>query len=362
MNIAPEKHYNLGFFNLARGLGMILILAGHSFVPFITPSIPTAASTLFSGAGSVIGAGVMAMFFMISGFGFYTRSAKKCISTQNKLLLIPYLQVIFLLFLARMGIALIRGRSLVTTAVDLLLTYPLGLNAENSSALFGAPVKSVTILWFILALYGGWILYNGISRLKNVFVRRALVISSVIASWVLTLIGKAWPLCLPMAMLACGYLAVGHTIKQRNLLAQKIPFIAWIVMIGITAASCVFGFVDIGAGVWKMGLLDVLSTFCIGIMLLRGYARFMHLSLRNPLIHTLERIGNRSIWILFLHAMEKTVLPWSRLSMLLPNSPLLCALLCLAIRGFLIWCAYKIFSRLHRYIRNNRKPKYRTNP
>ena len=362
MSIAPAKHHNLGYFNLARGIGMILILTGHSFVPFIQASTVSDTTTMFAGAGSVIGGGIMAMFFMISGFGFYSRSPKRCFATQNKLLLIPYFQVSFLMILARLALTVVKGRPLLPTAWDLLLTYPIGLNAEHSSALFGEPVKSVTILWFILALYGGWILYNGICRLRNRYVRRTLVLTAITASWLLTLISKAWPMCLPMALLACGYLAVGHAVKERNLLENKIPLWNWIVLAGIILVSCAFGFVDIGAGIWGLGIWDVLSTFCIGFILLRGYSYFMHLSLQRPLIHTLERIGNRSIWILFLHAMEKSILPWYRLNSLLPNAPMVCALLCLVIRSVMIFVAYRILNRMHRQMRTNRKPKVRIDP
>lgn len=362
MSIAPDKHHNLGYFNLARGLGMILILAGHSFVPFLHISPVSGSPAPFSGAGSVLGAGVMAMFFLISGFGFYTRSPRKCLSTQNKLLLFPYYQVALILIAVRLVLTFLRGRNILQTAADLLLTYPLGLNAENSSALFGEPVKSVTILWFILALYGGWVIYNAICRIKDQRRQRLLVLGCVVVSWALTLISKAWPMCLPMALLACGYLDAGHTIKQKNLLFQPLSWKAWAAMAAVITISSAFGYVDIGAGIWKMGLIDVASTFCIGFILLRAYSRFMQLELRHPLIHILERIGNRSVWIVFLHAMEKSVLPWYRLQSLLPDASILCALICLIARSLLIWAAYRIFTRLQRILRTKKKARVRIDP
>ena len=63
-----ERYTNLGYFNTARGLGMLLILFGHSLSPFF--DAPDQTQVIFSGAGSLLGAGIMALFFMISGFGF----------------------------------------------------------------------------------------------------------------------------------------------------------------------------------------------------------------------------------------------------------------------------------------------------
>lgn len=354
---SPEKINSLGYFNLARGLGMILILAGHSFVPFLGGNNVTGEPFLFSGLGSVLGGGIMAMFFMISGFGFYTRSPKKCIATQNKLLLKPYYMLAGTLITARTMLAIVKGRPLLATLKELLLTYPIALNAENANALLGEPIKSISILWFIIALYLGWVLYNGIRRIKSRTVQKRLVITSVIASWLLTLMNKAWPFCIPMALLAVGYLAAGHTIKEKDLLFQKLPRKAWAAMVTVTLISCAFGIVDIGAGIWRLGLIDVAATFCVGYMLLWAYARFMELNLKNALISRLERIGNRSIFIVFIHAFEKSLFPWYRLNQIFPNDPIISTVICFLGRSLMIWMAYRMYSFYNRNHRRKKKKK-----
>ena len=71
-----NKTMGLGYFNLARGLGMVLILLGHSMNLYLPPE---GYRNPGLGTGTVIGGGIMAAFFMISGFGFYKRSPKKYI-------------------------------------------------------------------------------------------------------------------------------------------------------------------------------------------------------------------------------------------------------------------------------------------
>lgn len=357
MRNAPEKYNSLGYFNLARGLGILLILVGHSLVPFLKYEAPSAETTLFAGAGSVLGGGVMAMFFMISGFGFYSRSPRKCMSIQTKLLLKPYYLLALCFLTARSLLTLIRHRPFFETMKEFLITYLLGLNAENISALAGEPIKSVTIMWFILALFGAWVIYNSISRLKRARLKTCLVTACVVLSWVLTLFSKAWPFCLPMALLAVGYLSAGYYVKQHHLLNAKLPAWLWLLMLLVIVVSCALGRVDIGAAVWGMGLIDVTATFCIGFCLLRVYARYMELEQHGPVIQMLERIGNRSIWIVFIHAFEKTLFPWYALRNFFPDFPWLCTIICLVCRCLLIRGLYMLLSRLDRYLRNNRKKK-----
>ena len=356
MTNRPAKYNNLGYFNLARGIGIMMILLGHSIVPFLTAS-GSGTGGLFSGAGSVLGGGVMAMFFLISGFGFYTRSPKKCFKTQARLLLYPYFQVAGMLIFARMVLSLVRGRNPLTELLNLLLTLPLCVNAENADALFGAPLKSVTILWFILALFGGWVIYNGICRIRDEKKQNLLLLLCLVASWALTLISKAWPLCLPMALLAACYLAAGFTVKRKNLLVEKLPVKAWVFMGVIITASCAFGAVDIGAGIWKLGLVDVAATFCIGFLLLRAYACFMDLEIHNRVIHLVERIGNQSIWIVFFHAIEKSLFPWYRLKDFI-DLPWLCILICFTCRSLMIRTAYRVQKHLTAIYRTHRKKKF----
>ena len=69
---------------------MMLIVLGHSMNP-VLPKVRS--SYPFQGAGTVLGGGIIAAFFMISGFGFYKRTPKKCFKIQKKILLKPYAMV-----------------------------------------------------------------------------------------------------------------------------------------------------------------------------------------------------------------------------------------------------------------------------
>lgn len=340
MTREPENYMSLGSFHLARGLGIVLILIGHSITPFFPKAAPTDA--LFAGAGSVLGGGIMAAFFMISGFGFYTRSPKKCLSIQTKLLLKPYLYTAGAILLTKLVLALVMGRPFGQHGGELVLTYLLGLNAEGGGSLGSVPIESVSILWFILALFEGWVLYNGICRLRSARLRTLLVIGCVVLSELLTRICKVWPFCLPMGLLCVGYLAVGHQIRQGDWLSRKLPVWRWVAIIAVIGACFAFGGVNMVACRWELGLLDVAGSFCVGFLLLRLYRRVLELGLHGPVTRLLETVGFYSIWFVFLHGYEKVIFPWHWLTTLLPGA--VCVAVCFAARCFLMYILFRLLA------------------
>ena len=342
----------LGYFHLARGIGMVLILLGHSMTPFFPAQ--TVGDGVFAGAGSVLGGGIMAMFFLISGFGFYSRSMRKCWNTQWKLLLKPYWITAGAILATKVVLAVVKQRPFADHGGDLVLTYLLGMNAEGGGTFLGMGVDSVSIMWFVLALFGGWLLYNGISRLKSGKLRQFLVAGAVVLGWALTLISDVWPWCLPMALLAAGYLAAGDILRRRGWLTGKLPRWSWCVLIAVSVCCFAFGGVNMVACRWKLGLLDVAGSFCVGFLLLRGYHWLMKWNWQCKPVHLLESVGLNSLWIVFLHGYEKMIFPWYRLGDLLPGQPVLCTVLCFALRCGVICVLLRLMQWVRRKMQKKR--------
>ena len=348
----PIKCGGLGYFNLARGLGMVLIIVGHSINRVRNMQM---SAGIFGGAGTILGGGIIAAFFMISGFGFYCRKPRKCFNIQKKLLLRPYFCVAAAVLITKFILAVIKKRSFFNHGGEMILTYMLGLNGEGGGSIGGIPIDSVSILWFILALFVGWMIYNGCMLLQSEWLRNIIVIFCVILSYILTLISKVWPFCFPMGLLAVGYLAIGDYIRKKQLLEKKIPWWTWIGILMIVFACAAFGNVNIVVGVWKLGLLDVLGSFCSGFILLQLYARFMKLNLNNRIIGLLEEIGFNSIWIVCLHAYEKIIFPWYRIYEMFPNEPWLAIILCFLSRCAVMYLMYRIVVVVRRIIKKTRR-------
>ena len=348
----PRKEESLGYFNLARGIGMIIILFGHSVTPFLI--VPEKAF-LFSGWGSVLGGGILAMFFMISGFGFYKRSPKKCLSIQAKLLLRPYCIVAVLVLITKIILAFVEQRSFWEHGGEMILTYLLGLNAEGGGELHGITIETISIFWFILALFGAWNIYNAIMQLKSEKIQNCLIIGCVVLSYLLSLISKLWPFCIPMALMAVGYLAVGNFIRKHHLMTEKLPVWCWVAILTVTLISAAFGEVNIVSCVWRLGLIDVAGSFCMGFLLLRLYARVMKRDWHGRIVGFLEEIGFNSIWIVCIHAYEKITFPWYRLPIDYPDHLLLGAIFCLVGRCVVMYVLYQLVVTVSRKWKKKKK-------
>ncbi len=348
MHQTSQNQYGLGFFNLFRGAGLLWVIAGHSLALFSTQSSILSDLPVFSHAGRVLGGGIMVMFFMISGFYFFRRSPKKCLTMQARLLLKPYAVTALATVIGRWVYFTAGHRATWRNTASMVLTYALGLNATHGETLLGLPVYTISIFWFVLALFGGWVLFNLIQQIPHKGLRTLCVVLCVIVGWLLTEISKVWILALPMALLAVGYIAAGCEIKQQDWLSRPLPWYVWVAISAFSLLSLAFGDVDIAACVWKMGLLDIVGSFCVGFLMLRLYFRIMQHNFTGRLVRLLERIGVNSVWIICIHAFEKTLLPWKDLAKLLPDLPLLCGILCLLGRCLLIYLIFKLLRHFGR--------------
>lgn len=356
MGKRPHKQYSLGYFNLLRGLGTLFVIVGHSAALFVAAKELPLTLPVFRGAGRVLGAGVMSMFFMISGFYYYRRTPARCIKSQAKILLKPYYLTGLAIFVVKALTALIKGQPFMEYGAGLAFTFLLGLNAPYGTEFAGMNLMTVSIFWFVLALFGGWIIYNFIRWIPDKQIRGLYILLCILVSWVLTEVSKVWPYAFPMALLAVGYLCAGNQIRKRNLLRRRLPTFAWIVMWIIVLTSMAFGNVDIAACVWEMGLLDVLATFCLGFMVMRLYSSLTKRRLKGAFVRMMENVGLNSIWILCLHAFEKAVIPWDRLKTIFPDQPQLCTAVCFFGRCLVIFVLYMAIFRIRKLIRRRRRP------
>ncbi len=384
MNKTKRAVSQLGFFNLARGCGILFVLLGHSiniFLPQLaaantatitavhaaanaTTGIAASAATNAAAAnpviGSVIGGGVMAMFFFISGYGFFDRKIKKCISIQCKLLLKPYAVTAACILAAKALLAMIRQRSFLENGGEYILTFLLGLNAEGGGTFLGFPVESVSIFWFVLSLMNGWIVLNAIRRLKNKKLQKVLIAACLLGGYALTYIRSVWPFCLPTSLMTVAYLAFGKWMKENAMEEKKLSGIESLDLILPAAISFFAGNVDMIKGTWGLGLIDVYSTFAIGFLLVRLFVRIGKMNLKGKVITWIEAAGFNSIWIICIHAFEKIVFPWYRLGYVFAEHPVIGIAVCMILRCLLIFAIYQAVMKLRRIRWKSKKKKQTT--
>lgn len=356
----------IGYFNLMRGVAMALILLGHSVnQTFTTPYLAQTmhlSTRPFSGASTVFGGGLMGMLFLVSGYGFFKRSPKKCWKIQKRMLLYPYFVTAIFVLAVKAILAVLERRPFMEHGGEYILTYLLGLNWERGGRLFGIPVQSVNIFWFVLALFIGWNLFNLICQKKDETLRFGLVLLTVLAGTVLNRISPVWPYCFSIGCMATGFIYIGNWMRESKWLTQKLFIWEWGILLTISGVCLTFGTVSAVDGIWKLGIIDWLGSACLGMLFFRAYAAVMDVIPQNGFVIFLEKVGQRTMWVLCIHAFEKIIVPWYRIGMigtyLFPEQSAviqLCeGLAIFVLRVCLIFVLYKICSRSWRKIRSLR--------
>lgn len=333
----------IGFFDFARGVGILSVLISHSVSLFYAIAVT---DSIGWNCYASLGAGVMAMFFLISGLGFQARGSRRCIRSQIRLYLPPYLITALCVIGAKAGLCILKWRPFKDYGAEFLFSYLLALNRGFQGTILGLPVNNVAMLWFLWALGGGWCIYNAICLVKDRRLRPALVSLCVLISFGMIHLSRVWPYALPQMLQAVGFLWMGHEIRERKLLDKVLP--VWIyplcmIPVFITA---LWGGVDIFTCSWKLGIWDYLSVCIMGFFLLRFFAWFGELEVNGRVYDWVSGVGTQTLLILCIHAFDEKVLPWHKMQALFAERAGLGILICLLIRIVFVAGAFGLVSRV----------------
>lgn len=305
----------IGMFDLFKGVGMLLVLFGHtvSLYSINLPAVSGQISLLINLFLQVIRAGLMPAFFLVSGYGFRSRPLRKCVKQQITMILKPYGYVAagtsllhLVLHYGFFGYWPGAVKETLKMAAGFLLALPKGRK------IFGVEIFWCGAVWYLAALFVGWIVLNGLMRvLPEQYVPTGMVLA-VLLGW---LIGRnrITPFCISQGLIAAGGIYAGYRIKKKKIL-QK-PFY-WYEMLFAVLISLILTFTTVytghsdnmADGIWGMGPLSIVFDFFLGYVLLRFFLWLNRFE--NPLFHALQRIGRYSLWIFCIHTVEMLAIPW----------------------------------------------------
>jgi len=303
---------SLGMFDLLKGFVMITIVLGHtiSMYTFEKGLVITPILDLIYAFFMLCGKPVL---FIVSGYGFRKSPMKNCISAQSKYILKPYAYAavgtcILHLFTRYLLFKSVRQSIKATwyLAVGFLLGTP-----ENH-VFGGQTYYSCGPMWYILALYVGWIVYNAIVT----YVPEKYV-GCVSALCLLLGCGLEYfsfdYYCIPQGLCATFYIHLGYMIKRKKILHRdidkKFVGISVLVFVFILAYSIITNQAK-DAGVF-LGRLDPLLTLAMGFggaFLLIYLLQINRLDIKH--VSILSKIGNLSLFIFCVHTAEMHGIPW----------------------------------------------------
>ena len=336
---------SIGYFSFARGFGIICVLLGHSIL-LLYPM--TFTDKPFGNLPSVYGGSIMAMFFMISGYSFRSRRICRCVKTQIKLLLKPYWITVGCIIGAKLVLAVLHQRSFWLFGGQYIFSYLFAINrgiqGGYSGTILGLEVNNVAMMWFIWALFGGWVIYNAITRINSIKLRHCLVAVCVCSGVGLTYVSKVWVFVFPQMLQTVGFIFLGHMIREHHLIERRLSP-AWYIVLGIPAAvTIIWGGVDMYTCVWKLGLLDYLGISSLGFFFIRFFVWLTRREKKrwNAVYDLVSNIGANTQIILCIHAFDEKIIPWSRLDSFFTGKYWMGCIVYSIIRCFFVICAYKI--------------------
>lgn len=334
----------IGMFDTFKGIGMLLVVFGHTFSGGFSGFGNHLMGKLFQLFLVPVGVSLIPAFFMISGYGFRKRPVRKCIRQQAELLLKPYLIVAVATSLCHLlfhylafGYWPASVRETLKVAGGFLLALP------HNAAINGMDFFGCGAVWYIVALFVGWILLDLIMNTVQVKYVGPAVILVTLTGWLAGCL-YMFPFCLSQGMIAVGFLYIGYRAKKNRIFLDGpnrkgacCIFLACAVSAFFSAYSGQTDNMDLG--IWTGGPISILMDAVIGVgmvMLILKLDRF-----ENYFLNILQRIGRDSLLIFCIHTVEMIAVPWYLLQEKLDVHPIFCGLLTILLRWSVIIAAIR---------------------
>lgn len=306
-------------FDITKGIGIIFVIAFHvSSVWIGRVSLPAVLSYIFRFLDNLTTCGMMATFFMISGYGFRPRPLKKAAAHQAKLLLIPYLWVSGAVVAVTGLVSLLQGFGLMAS-IKRAGRYMIGmmLGLRETGTYFGVEIPGVGPAWFLLSLFISWCVLSFLFSKCRPAVTGALAVLCGLIGVVLEAIVPGL-FCIPSGLRYVAILYFGYLLKKRKWLEALRGKAGWLlcaIMVGVAAAAAFMTktpLYQLKPDSLIANLLAVpvvlISAVLFGMTLLLLTQKLN--SVRNRAMDAIAFIGQNSLLYFCANAVDCQALPW----------------------------------------------------
>lgn len=354
---------SIGMFDIFKGMGMVLVVFGHTFTGSFSAVPDNPVWKVIELLLSPVGASLLPAFFIISGYGFRKRPVGKCIKQQMSLLLKPYLWVaaataffhLLVHYLAfRYWPASVRET--LKVAGGFLLALP------RSTEFFGFSLFGCGAVWYIVALFLGWILLDILMKTVDDRYIGMAVVLTVLTGWIAGR-GRVLPFCISQGLIAVGFLYAGCRIKKNRILLDERKWHEYLLILLACVVTMLLtvwtGKIDnMDEGIWVAGPLSILIDTITGtgiVMLILKLNQY-----ENPLLNLLQKIGRDSLLIFCIHTVEMTAVPWYLLQQKYSENLIFCNLFIFCLRWGMIMASICGIKSVTRFVRGRKSGSERT--
>lgn len=269
----------LAIFDILKGIGILLVIVGHTFMKEIGPYIL---------------AFHMPLFFIVAGYFFKYKPIKVQIKRDFRRLIVPYFFVVFITFLIA---SLKNFRATGTIDFHLGTLYECGTPA-----------------WFLLALFGAKQIFNIVYKHDSYnYLLYAFILSSI--PCLITHFVDIDPV-LAIGSSICGvfFYAVGYYVKVNGILERIENYQSYAIVISflLWLNTSIWGEVDMHYCIFKLWLLDFMGA-CSGVYLCYILSKFVEKSTKRIKM-LLAQVGYYSFVIYSFHAIEYVFPDWHQIA------------------------------------------------
>lgn len=363
--IEEKRVYYPGMFDLLKGITIIGIIMTH-----ISDLFPD--ELLFSGGMSLLkkafvlsikttssGNATLPVLFLISGFGFTAIDLKKCVKKQKNQLLKPFLftgAAAAAVHLVAHYCSFHYFPGAIKQTGILFFSHLLGL--QTGFQIGGIQLCSIGSVWFLLALFEGWILMTFVIDYLPNWCHKFLAICFVVLSFLLLVFAPPWisyPFCFSFLFLCAGNLYFGMQIRKNNWLWNPLPSAAWILMVLFAVASNFILYTPVAHPLYSV---FAFCAYCIGsecsaFLLMWIFVRINRWN--SWFFDKIRVIGRYSLWILCAHTIESQGLPWYLFVEKWAGHEFAAFLAMIVIRSLLIFGMYRLFCSFNKWKRKNKR-------
>lgn len=339
---------NLGTFDLVKGIAVIFMVMGHVISYYDVAQMKVLAPVFL---GMLFAAnGLMPLFFLISGFGFQAKPASTMLKKTAGDLLKPYVWVMaFVAVLFPIIHYLNYGwwPGALTETVRYLIAFLLGI-AKSGKVLLGYSLYECTVVWFFLAMFIALNILNLIAHIQREKMQIALTVVSVFAGWALYKADFVY-FCLPQGLTAAGFCYLGFFLKKHKIFerlqTRKTRYGVYLVLVLITLWQVQHRY-NMAYGIFELFGREYVCAACSGVLFLLWGAYGGQAEWKGW--DWIRGIGNHSLWLMCIHAVEQTCIPWYRLSEIMAEHQLLGFLIEISIKATIYYTVCRILKKMAR--------------
>ena len=282
-------------FDIARGLGMILIIMGHTFTngafkpyAFTTGAVIHAVSLMAFAAN-------LPIFFVVSGYFYREKRLPDVIKGGVNTLLVPYVAANAIWLVINLAF---NFTNLKTGLLSILFGFgSVGMTIHNT---FVPPIGA---LWFLIALFLATIIFQIVMKIKIWPLRTiAIVIMFSIGAWLGTQQPLPWSIAAVLQSQIYLYFGMlwANAMKRVYLNAKLVKIVLGFIGLGFWVLSARSGAYWLNIGVANNVILATLGGIGSSLMLIMVGQLFA----TNKFGVLPSDVGRYSILVLIVHVLE----------------------------------------------------------